>query len=196
MEGGVILQQGWRLHFCHVNFRHWLRNIIYWERNTATHNTTCKTPQFKCSKYKCVTIHVREILQVRRIFKSALNENFNFRTSNKILDFKGCDEWSLISLTKGQYQVHPTSLYTRACGLKWTRFEWMKYLHGDPDCMGWIKFRDVPDFVTRPPQKGGFNTKLIDHDTSKISKPYVYYNLLCKKWPLSYIICRPCTACQ
>ena len=59
----------------------------------------------------------------------------------------------------------------------------MKYLNGDPDGMGWTMFHDVPAFVTSPPQRGGFNTKLIDHDTSKTSKPFIYSNFLCKSGP-------------
>jgi hypothetical protein len=59
----------------------------------------------------------------------------------------------------------------------------MKHLHGDPGGMAWIMYHDVPDFVTSPPQRGGFNTKLTDHDTSKSSEPFIYYNLLCKSGP-------------
>ena len=32
-------------------------------------------------------------------------------------------------------------------------------------------FEDIPDFSSTPPQKGGSNTKVGDHDTSKSHDP-------------------------
>ena len=73
------------------------------------------------------------------------------------------DHWNLKFHMGGKCQDCCASLYTRAWGPKELRnFKWMKHLLG----MKWIMFHGLPDFVSSPPQRGGPNTKLGDHDTS------------------------------
>ena len=42
---------------------------------------------------------------------------------------------------------------------------WMNKLHGVPYGRKWIMFDGLLDFASSPPQRGGSNTKLGDHDT-------------------------------
>ena len=47
----------------------------------------------------------------------------------------------------------------------------MKKLHGVLHTMQWIKFHGLPDFAQSLIQRGGTNTKLGDHNTSKSHNP-------------------------
>jgi hypothetical protein len=63
------------------------------------------------------------------------------------------------------------------------KFEWMKNLPGVLHGMQWILIHGLPDFASSPPQRGGSNTILGDHDISTSHNPRCIITLLHKKGP-------------
>ena len=83
----------------------------------------------------------------------------------------------------GKGWEHPTSLYARAWGPKgpW-KIEWMKNIRGVLHAMQWINMsHGLQNFVSSQTQRGGSNTKLWDHGTSKSHKLMLDYNYLCRR---------------